>query len=265
MSPNDIDPDLNLQNFNDHGIFTIEEINELCAIVKPQYSSLHINTRSLNQHHEELCNLLNSIPANFDFVGCSETWLTEVSHFDRYRILGYTVVNDIRTFSTGGGVALYVKADNVYRQRGDLKVDAIENVWIETNDLIIGLIYKPPSFSNSEFLDKLEDTLHNIYLSKEKCIIMGDVNINTLSKSKTTKDYLNLIRSEGFNPLIHEATRITETTQSCIDHIHSNFSSSCTSGSIAVEIADHLPVFTIIYKPDLSPFPDNIEIRNSRK
>ena len=32
MSPNDIDPDLNLQNFNDHGIFTIEEINELCAI-----------------------------------------------------------------------------------------------------------------------------------------------------------------------------------------------------------------------------------------
>ena len=76
MSQNDIDPDLNLQNFNDHGIFTIEEIDELSAIVKPQYSAFHINTRSLNQHYEELCNLLNSIPVNFDFIGCSETWLT---------------------------------------------------------------------------------------------------------------------------------------------------------------------------------------------
>lgn len=262
MSQNDIDPDLNLQNFNDHGIFTIEEIDELSAIVKPQYSAFHINTRSLNQHYEELCNLLNSIPVNFDFIGCSETWLTGESHIDRYRIPGYTMVNDIRTFSTGDGVTLYVKTDNNFRQRDDLKIDAIENVWIETSDLIIGLIYKPPSLSNREFLDKLEVTLHKIYLSKKKCLIMLDVNINTLNKSKITKDYLNLIRSEGFNSLIYEATRITETTQSCIDHIHTNFSTSCTSGSIAVEIADHQPVVTILYQPDLSPFPDNIEIRD---
>ena len=73
---------------------------------------------------------------------------------------------------------------------------------------------------------------------------------------------LNLIRSEGFNPLILEATRITEKTQSCIDHIHSNFASTCTSGSIAIEIADHLPVFTILYDPDISPFPDSIEFRD---
>ena len=37
------------------------------------------------------------------------------------------------------------------------------------------------------------------------------------------KEYLNLIHYEGFNPLIFEATRITETSTSCIDHIHSNF------------------------------------------
>ena len=60
MSQNYIDPDLNLQNFNDHGILTIEEIDELSAIVKQQYLVFHINTRSLNQHYKELCNLLNS-------------------------------------------------------------------------------------------------------------------------------------------------------------------------------------------------------------
>ena len=78
---------------------------------------------------------------------------------------------------------------------------------------------------------------------------MADININTLSGSKISKDYLNLIRSEGFKPHIFEATRITETSHTCIDHMHSNFASASTSGSIAVEIADHLPVFTTLYNP----------------
>ena len=83
--------------------------------------------------------------------------------------------------------------------------------------------------------------------------------INTLKKSNITKEYLNLVRSEGFNPLISEATRITETSQTCLDHIHINFSSPSTSGSIAIEIADHLPVFSILYRIDQTPFPDTIE------
>ena len=52
--------------------------------------------------------------------------------------------------------------------RNDLKIDSIENLWIETNDMIVGVIYKPPNFSNPEFLDKLERTLHNVFLSKKK-------------------------------------------------------------------------------------------------
>ena len=171
------------------------------------------------------------------------------------------MIIDNRTFSSGGGVALYAKGDLVFQRRHDLRIDNTENIWIETNGFIVGVIYKPPCLSNRDFLDKLEETLHKIYLSKRKCLIVGDININSLGKSKIANEYLNLIRSEGFNPLIFEATRITEKTQSCIDHIHSNFASTCTSGSVAIEIADHLSVFTILYDPDISPFPDGIEYR----
>jgi len=143
-----------------------------------------------------------------------------------------------------------------------LKIDDIENLWIETDELIIGMIYKPPSFPNVQFLEHLENTLHNLYLSKKKCLMMGDINIDTLKKNNTTKQYINLLQSEGFNPLIHEATRVTGNSQTCIVHIHSNFTSSTTSGSIAVEVADHLPVFTIIYDPKHNPFPEKIEIRD---
>jgi len=63
-------------------------------------------------------------------------------------IPGYTLVNDNRTFSTGGDVALYVSSGYSFAIINDLKIDSIENLWIETNDMIVGVIYKPPNFSN---------------------------------------------------------------------------------------------------------------------
>ena len=57
-----------------------------------------------------------------------------------------------------------------------------------------------PNLLNREFLDLSEETLYTIHLSKKKCLIMSDVNINTLNKSNIAKEYLNLVRSEGFNP-----------------------------------------------------------------
>ena len=41
--------------------------------------------------------------------------------------------------------------------------------------MILGSIYKPPSLSNRDFLDKFEDKLHTISLSKSKCPIMSNV------------------------------------------------------------------------------------------
>ena len=160
---------------------------------------------------------------------------------------------------------MYIKSDRNFHVRDDLKIDTIENVWIETQDLVIGVIYKPPNFSNRDFLDKLDENLHTIYLSKKKCLIMGDDNINALKQSNISKEYLNLLRSEGFSPLIFEATRVTECNQTCIDHIYTNLSLPSTSGSIALEIADHLPVFSILYSLDQTPFPDKFEFRDFRR
>ena len=95
---------------------------------------------------------------------------------------------------------------------------------------------------------------------------MGDVNISNLKQSNKAKEYLNLIRSEGVGPLISEATRITETNRNCLDHIHLlNFSLPSTSGSIAMEISDHLPVFSVFYRTDQTPFPDTIEFRDFKR
>ena len=181
------------------------------------------------------------------------------------QISGYNIITDNRTFSTGGGVALYIKSSFEYHLRNDLKIAGVENIWVDTQDLLIGVIYNPPSGSQRDFIDEFENVLHSVFLSKRKCLILVDFNINTLVKSTIAKEYLNLIHSEGFNPLILEATLVTESTTSCIDHILSNFVSSSTSGSIAIEIAGHLPLFTLSYDPTLSPFPNKIEIRDFKR
>ena len=93
-------------------------------------------------------------------------------------------------------------------------------------------------------------------------LFRGDTNINTLTKTSVSKEHINLIQSEGFSQLIFEATQITENSQSCIDHIFTNISTSCSSGSLAVEIVDHLPVFTILYDPEFSPFPDYYKFKD---
>lgn len=111
----------------------------------------------------------------------------------------------------------------------------------------------------TQFLGKLETTLHKMYLCKKKCIIMGDISIDIIKNNNISKEYLNLIQSEGFSQLIFEATHITELSQSCINHILTNYSTSCQDGSLAIEIADHLPVFTILYDPNFSPLFDVIE------
>ena len=261
MTSDTYDPDLNLQSFNDHGIFTLE----LSHVVKPQLSALHLSIRSLSKHFDELCHLLNPFPFPLDLLASSETWITPQVDISSLQISGYNIITDNRTFSTGGGVALYLKSSFEYYLRNDLKIAGIENIWLDTQDLIIGVIYNSPSGSQRDFIDEFENVLHSVFLSKRKCLILGDFNINTLVKSTIAKEYLNLIHSEGFNPLVLEATRVTESTTSCIDHILSNFVSSSTSGSIAIEIADHLPVFTLSYDPTLSPFPNKIEIRDFKR
>ena len=93
---------------------------------------------------------------------------------------------------------------------------------------------------------------------------MGDDNINTLKQSNISKEYLHLLRSEGFSPFIFEATWVTDSNQTCIDHICTNVSLPSTSGSIAVQIADHLPVFTILYNLNQPRFRISLNIETLR-
>ena len=169
MKSDTYDPDLNLQSFNDHGIFTLEELELLSHVVKPQLLALHLNIRSLSKHLDELCHLLDSFPFQLDLFAFSETWITPPSRHKQLQvqISSYNIITDNRTFSTGGGVALYLKSNFEYHLRNDLKLAGVENIWVDTQDLLIGVIYNPPSRSQRDFIDQFENVLHSVFCLRE--------------------------------------------------------------------------------------------------
>lgn len=87
------------------------------------FSSLHLNIRSLQKHHDELVSLLTITNYGFDVVGCSETWLNERSHIDSLNIEGYQFFNKNRSHKIGGGVCLYVKSKLNASVCEDLNID----------------------------------------------------------------------------------------------------------------------------------------------
>ena len=51
------------------------------------------------------------------------------------------MITDNRISSIGGGVALFLEEDVDYCLREDLRIEGIENIWVETQNLIIDVIH----------------------------------------------------------------------------------------------------------------------------
>ena len=64
-----------------------------------------------------------------------------------------------------------------------------------------------------------------------------------------TKIYLDMIYSLDLLAVITKPTRITNHTVTLTDHIYTNNVNRLTSGIVAVDISDHLPVFCMVDTP----------------
>ena len=218
---------------------------------------MHANARSLPHNFRLLTNYLACLDLVFNFVGVTETWLSD-SNYDLYNMDGYNFYDNHRALRSGGGVGLYIKENIEYLQRKDLEInnEFIESVFIEvpvckllsSKKVIIGVVYRPPGTSLKDFHDVLNTILEKI--GKDLCYLMGDWNMNLLSYDthNHTTSCVDSLYSYGFSPLINRPTRITATTATIIDNIftnnHATLVDSC-HGIFVTDISDHFPIFHI--------------------
>ena len=131
----------------------------------------------------------------------------------------------------------------------------VECVFIEiacanAPNIIVGSMYRPPGADVSDFNSEILDILTAVNVSKSKLIIIaGDYNLDLLKAEShvSTGEFLNLLFSYSFMPMIRYPTRITETSATLIDNIFVNKLYDITDSAIIYsDISDHLPVIVCV-------------------
>ena len=106
----------------------------------------------------------------------------------------------------------------------------VESCWTEIitsnnkPNIIIGCIYRHPLTKVTDFTQELKNIIESLSNRKQHVYITGDVHINFLKYNEhaNTEDYLNMLYSTNFLPLITKLTRFTDHSSTLIDHIYTN-------------------------------------------
>ena len=168
-------------------------------------------------------------------------------------------------FKTGqttlsGGVMIYVHQDITSHKlvKNISYCDNYNNclateIEINNNKTTILNIYRSPSNSNEAFLSILETIIEKV--KSKSCYVLGDMNYNLLNidKHAPTNEYCNILTTSSFRPLITKPTRITDKSETLIDHIWTNNLNNTImnkSHIILTDITDHLPCLTTVKHPD---------------
>ena len=190
----------------------------------------------------------------FSIIGISETWLKDSDHF--CGIAGYNFIHDFRNQRSGGGVGLYLKQEFEFKRRPDLYFanDSAESLFVEVErtkekNLIVGIIYRPPEQNIIDFNAELDRLLFVISKNNKECILLGDWNIDLIKHNchRQTAEFLDIMYSKLFVPLITRPSRITSHTATLLDNIFvNNPSNYLHSGLLISDISDHQPVFSFL-------------------
>lgn len=148
-----------------------------------------VNARSVNKlfkrNDRALINLI--LNNDLDVLLITETWLplSSVTNGDFRRILplGYEFLNDPRTFSRGGGVAIVFSPAFTVRHvyfnltfRFEYVAASLRRHEADEPILILN-IYRPPAATHNEFFNELRTLFSQAFSSFRLVIIGGDFNI----------------------------------------------------------------------------------------
>lgn len=164
--------------------------------------AIHINILSLTRKIDQLRAWLAYNDPNI--ITISETWLTDDTTDSDIKLDNYTVYRADRG-SRSGGVATYIK-NNIKSQLiiPKVKPEQFEGIFVkvilnENKQLIIGNIYRPPSFPKLESVKNIISTVSSIDNLSE-LILMGDFNLNWLDP--TTSSVRNLFNDLNLTQII---------------------------------------------------------------
>ena len=192
----------------------------------------------------------------FTLLGETETWINDMN-CDYFSMSAYHFIENHRSDRSGVGVGIFLRRNCDFCIRDDLVVfnNLFESVFIEIqnnvfntwNNIIVGVIYRPPGTDMDMFNNELSDRLESIKNENKLCYLLGDYNINILNyeSHEPIAYFVNPMYSFGSVPLINRPARITQLSSTIIDNIFTNNHSALIKsyqGILVTDLSDHFPV-----------------------
>jgi len=209
------DKSLDARHFQD--VVTFKK--ELDAVMN-KFTIFHMNIRSAYKNFDQFIVLLQCMStSNIDIIILSECW--KIEDLTRYNIDGYITHYNNGSFNKNDGLLVLVKRElnfDIQNIHFSQTTPCLLSVKINTFIFDILALYRPPSSDAQQFVQDL----HNYLSSSNKShirILVGDINLNLLDLDcQIVNQYINVLCSAGFQSLVNTSTRVTDLTQSCIDH-----------------------------------------------
>ena len=204
----------------------------------------HLNVNSLLKHIDEVRAFVKS--NNIQVFAVNETKIDASVYDDEVMIDNFNLCRKDRS-RQGGGVAIYLHKSIHFEQITHETLDVLEAMVIKVyikfaKPLVVSTWYRPPS-SDVEIFNLYERFLSFIDTMNCDIILTGDVNCDLLAKplSSTSKKYMEINNIYSLVQVnINEATRITNTSGTLIDHLLTNSSQNVKShGVIHNGMSDH--------------------------
>ena len=186
------------------------------------------NCQGLRTAYPTLCNILSDMQETPLVIGLCETFVSNRDNFSvwDFQFPGYVSERKERQVMERGGLALLIKEGVSYWVREDLSLwleGRLETLFIEIENksdknVVVGLVYKTPSFNEDVFIEEMEHLMEKFSNDHKYKVVMGDFNIDLL-KSTSRLDFLNSMISSFQYPLVTIPTRVTDKSATLIDNI----------------------------------------------
>lgn len=231
---------MNIKSIEDEKRYDNIKINQK----NEHFSILHQNVRSLGNARELLEAILTE-QLDIKIVCLTEHWKTK-EQLEYHGITNFS----LRTFfcrgkNEHGGVAIYARNEIQTKERADIKEQSRKKncectgieFKLDGKKHVCIAVYNDGNIET--LIEAMESILHKLMEENITVTIVGDFNINMLENSKKRQTLLDLLRSYNLQQTIHQPTRITATTATCIDNIFTNAGENWSTNIIQTHISDH--------------------------
>jgi hypothetical protein len=211
-----------------------------------------------------ICSIINKTSFLLNFVAqhsvqvafIAESWLSSKISNSELFLPGYSYYRIDRTSKRGGGLFTMIDSRLPSKLIDSFISDEIELMHVSIQLGFISshfiLIYRPPSASVPLFVRRLSGYLDNLRLYSAPVVLIGDFNINYLSKHDSSRSLKTFLRSYDLTCLIDAPTRFSKTCSTLIDYlvVNSRASRSIFRTAIApASFSDHSAIVADWGKP----------------